>query len=131
MSNRRFYAVSAACIVAIGTNFTARAQAPVTTFDGKYSGWATLSRNPTGEPDCRAGPFPKTLTISNGVVSYPFNAPRAEYVTGSVNSDGNISGFTATFYGGNKLTANIKGNVLTGEVGNTVFGYSIILNRTQ
>jgi hypothetical protein len=90
----------------------------------------TLSGNPNNKSDCgSSAPLDRTLSIQNGSVAFLYNAERNQRLSGTVSADGTISAFGAAPSGGNKLTAKVQGNTITGEIGSAFCQYALHLTK--
>jgi len=129
----RKHLVIFACVVfaSVPTGLSSYAQAPATTYDGKYIGQVTNVENINAQTECGAGGFLKTLTIQNGSFSLVYNAAHYETIKGTVGADGTISGFGTSSGGGIRLTGKIQGGAITGQVFSATCRYSYQLTKSQ
>ena len=121
------------CVVfaSVTTGLISYAQAPATTYDGRYVGQVTNVEAISGNPACGAGGFLKTLIIQNGTFSLVYNAAHNETIQGTVGPDGTISGFGTSNVGGNRLTGKIQGATIIGQVFSATCRYSYQLTKSQ
>jgi hypothetical protein len=98
-------------------------------FDGDYVGTITLLPSSQNNNCGGAGPFQRTVRISNNRWVFSFNPTRNESISGTVNLDGSTSGFGASNSGGNALKGRIQGTEFTGEVGSGYCAYSLQLKK--
>lgn len=116
-------AVTAFILPLIISPFHAHAQAG--SFDGNYAGTTTLVYDPNSVKGCDSAPHQRNLTITNGAFSWMFNPTRNEVIPGRVSTDGTVSGFVASSYGGVTISGQIQGGTFTGKVGTAGCTYAI------
>jgi hypothetical protein len=139
-----------ACVLcAIVINLPDASASAQSAYDGGYAGVMTIAQdraaNQTavfgnrgavrGESNgrlapCAAGPYKKTLTITNGQFSFIYSRELQVILNGSVTGDGAVSAFAPSATGGVTLAARITGNDLIGTVGGAYCTYSLQLRRS-
>jgi hypothetical protein len=100
----------------------------VNTYDGIYSGTMTTTQQADARSPC-GQTFNKTMRITNGAFSFPYNTTFSQVLSGTVAVDGSLSGFMNSTTGGIRLAAKIQGGDLVGQVASGVCAYALQLRR--
>jgi len=95
-------------------------------YDGDYVGKVTILPS---APSWCGDPHQKTLSIRDSQFHLLYNRARFEWINGSVDSDGTVSGFGTSASGGNKLTGKIQGDEFIGTMNSYVCAYSLQLKK--
>jgi hypothetical protein len=112
-------------------NYSGHALAQAAKYDGVYAGSQTLTDHSVDNnyAQCLRGPFKRRLIVKDGVAVYTYNPTYQGQVTGTVSTDGDVSGSTSEPTGGVALSGKIQGDDFTGEVWSMYCTYALQLKR--
>ncbi len=100
---------------------------PSPSYDGTYTGEATVSTNSSGK--CFFASLSKTLTVKNDQFTYAFSETDHTVVTGTVGRDGTVNSFAPSPGGGVHLSGKIQGSAFTGQaVSASSYGFSCVVD---
>ena len=109
------------------------ADAQSESYDGVYAGSQKLiDGGPVANySQCLKGPFKRRMTVKDSVATYVFNPTYQGQVSGSVTTDGDVSGSAPKPAGGVALSGRIVGDSFTGQVWSLYCTYDVELKRLR